>query len=132
MNNVKKRCIIIFILIIFVTSMFAGCGATYHHITVDEAQQMMKTETNYIIVDVRTPEEYNKKHIPNAVLLPIDDIKKGNVSDVLPDKNQTLLIYCWTGRRAEDSAALLADMGYENVYEFGGLVDWTGEIINNE
>ena len=132
MNNIRNRNIIIAALIMFYVSLFNGCGNTYQHLSADEALHMMKTEENYLIVDVRTQEEYDKRHIPGAVLLPISEIKAGNVSSVLPDKNQTLLIYCWTGRRAEDAAKMLADLGYTNVYEFGALVDWNGEVEGNE
>lgn len=112
----------------------SGCGGTaesYQHLSADEAIKIMQTEKNILILDVRTQEEYNKKHIPNAVLLPIEELRKNNFAP-LKDKNQKILIYCWTGRRAEDSAQILVDKGYKNVYEFGGLVDWTGEVEGAE
>ncbi len=122
----------IFTFAILILAICTGCSkGSYQHISAEEAAQIMASEKNYIIVDVRTQEEYDKKHIPGAVLVPIDEIKKGNLS-ALPDKNQTLLIYCWTGRRAEDSAVLLAELGYKNIYEFGGLVSWTGELEGEE
>lgn len=112
--------------------LFAGCSEdTYKHITHEEAQRIMQTNPDAIILDVRTPEEFNKKHIPNAVLLPIEDIRGGKLSK-LPDKDAMILIYCWTGRRAEDAAELLIKRGYTKIYEFGGLVDWTGAIEGNE
>lgn len=128
MNAVK-----FFTLIVFVAAIFTGCdgGNSYSHLTIDEALKFMATEKNFLIVDVRTYEEYEKKHIPNAKLVPIDQLKAGRF-DALPDKNQMLLVYCWTGRRAEDAAKILANNGYKNVYEFGGLVDWTGEIEGSE
>ena len=73
-----------------------------------------------------------KKHIPHSILLPIEEIKNGNVAEVLPDKNQKILVYCWTGRRAEDAAAILFNMGYKNVVNLGGIVDWTGELEGDE
>jgi len=112
-----------------------GCGEIGNspkQLTAEEAIKFMQTEQNYIILDVRTQEEYDKKHIPKAVLLPIEEIRKGNFSEKLPDKNKNILIYCWTGRRAEDSAKILAENGYKNVYEFGGLIDWTGEVEGKE
>ena len=115
-------------LMIFVISIICtGCGESYNHLSTEEAMQMMKTERNYLIVDVRTREEYDKKHISNAVLVPVADIREGKL-DALPDKNQILLIYCRTGRRAEDAATLLAKRGYSKVYEFGGIVNWEGEV----
>ena len=114
-------------IIILLLTFCLGCMNSYQHLSVEEAMDIMKTQTDYLIVDVRTKEEYEKRHIPNAVLVPIADIKDGKL-DALPDKNQMLLIYCWTGRRAQDSAELLTKRGYTNVYEFGGLVNWTGEV----
>ena len=118
-------------MIFFIAMLCTGCGNSYTHISQEEAMQMMKTEQNYLIVDVRTKEEYNKKHIPGAVLVPIADIRDGKL-DSLPDKNQKLFVYCWTGRRAEDASELLSSRGYQNVYEIGGLVDWTGEIEGSQ
>ena len=123
-----------FLLMTILMMTFSGCGGTaasYKHLSADEAIKIMQTEKNILILDVRTREEYDKKHIPNAVLLPIEELRKGNF-EPLKDKNQKILIYCWTGRRAEDSAQILADNGYKNVYEFGGLVDWTGEVEGTE
>lgn len=116
-----------FALIIFAAAIFTGCGVSNapKHLSGDEAAKIMATEKNFLIVDVRTQEEYDKRHIPNAILVPIEEIRADRL-DALPDKNRKLLLYCWTGRRAEDAAKILVDKGYKNVYEFGGLVDWTG------
>jgi rhodanese-related sulfurtransferase len=121
------------LLIIFVTAILSGCGVSnsYTHLSQDDAKKIIQTESNVIILDVRTQEEYEKKHIKNSVLLPIDELRKGNFA-LLPDKNQKILIYCWTGRRAEASAEILAKENYTNVFEFGGLVDWTGEVEGTE
>lgn len=124
----------ILILIVLVVAMISGCGAAagnYENISQEDAAKIMQTEKNILVVDVRTPEEYAKKHIPNAVLLPVDDIQNGKL-ELLPDKNQKILIYCWTGRRAENAAKILAKNGYTNVYNFGGLVDWEGEVEGAE
>ena len=123
-----------FLLLIILTLTLSGCDTTagsYQHLTPEDAAKVMQTENNIIILDVRTQEEYDKKHIPNAVLLPIEELRKGNF-ELLPDKNQKILVYCWTGRRAEDSAKILAENGYKNVYDFGGLVEWTGEVEGSE
>jgi len=119
------------IAVIFVTIFFTGCAQGYKNISQEDALRIMNSGKEVVILDVRTPEEYEKKHIPDAVLLPIDEIKKGNL-ELLPDKNKIILVYCWTGRRAEDSAAILADKGYKYVYSFGGLVDWTGPVEGSE
>jgi rhodanese-related sulfurtransferase len=111
----------------------SGCGTgnEYKHLTAAEALNMMQTDKNILILDVRTLGEYEKKHIPNSVLLPIEELRKENFAP-LEDKKQKILIYCWTGRRAEDSAKILIEHGYKNVYEFGGLVDWKGELEGSE
>ena len=117
----------VFLATIFVVMMFTGCSTSYRTVSADEAMKMMEGNKDFIILDVRTQEEYDKRHIPGAILLPIDEIKKGNVS-ILPDKNKKIFVYCWTGRRSEDSAAMLANMGYSNVINIGGIVDWQGAV----
>ena len=121
-----------FVAIIFVGIMFAGCTSNYRTISQADAQKILAGKKDYILLDVRTPEEYEKRRIPNAVLLPIAEIKAGNVIATLPDKKQKILVYCWTGRRAEDASAMLVKMGYSNVINIGGLVDWTGEVEGTE
>jgi len=109
-----------------------GCNSSegYKHITPTEAEKMMASD-DVLVVDVRTKEEYDRKRVSGAVLVPIDDIRAGKV-DPLTDKDRTLLLYCWTGRRAEDSAAMLVKMGFKRVYDFGGLVEWTGPVEGDE
>mgnify|MGYP002627381456 CR=1 FL=1 len=117
--------------VIFLSFLLTGCSLnTAKHLTQDEAKEIMSSNPDAIILDVRSLDEYEKKHIPKAVLLPIDRLKEGDFSK-LPDKDATILVYCWTGRRAEKAANLLAEHGYKNVYDFGGLVDWTGEVVSN-
>lgn len=121
-------------LMIFVCALsLVGCGGggTFKHISQSEAKQMIAENPDAIILDVRTLDEFEKKHIPNAICIPIEDLRKGDFAKI-PDKNSTIMIYCWTGRRAEDSAQLLADKGYKNIYEFGGLADWTSELEGTE
>lgn len=119
-------------LIVLVVALSIGCGGgTYKHLTQDEAQKMIAENPNVIILDVRTQEEFDKKHIPNAVLVPLEDLKAGDFSK-LPDKNATIIIYCRTGRRAEEASQILADKGYKNVYTMGGIVDWTGKLEGTE
>ncbi|HQA07940.1 MAG TPA: rhodanese-like domain-containing protein [Syntrophomonadaceae bacterium] len=98
----------------------------YIKITPQEAQEMMTRDA--IILDVRTQTEFDEGHIPNAVLLPDTEIKQ-RAEEVLPDKEQTILVYCRSGRRSALAAQELADMGYTNVYDFGGILDWTGDVV---
>ncbi len=118
------------VLMILIVAVCTGCSeqqATYKSITQAEAVKMMSDKPDALVLDVRTTDEYEKKHIPNAKSVPLEEFQNGNFASV-PDKNQTILIYCWTGRRAQDAAQILADKGYKNVYEFGGMVDWTGPV----
>jgi len=115
-------------LMILVVALCAGCGGgNFKHLTQPEAKKMIASNPDAIILDVRTQEEFDKKHIPNAISLPLEKLRDGDFSK-LPDKDATILIYCWTGRRAEDSAEILANNGYKNVYEFGGIADWKGDL----
>ncbi len=97
-------------------------------ITMEQAQNLMKTEENYIILDVRREDEYAAGHIPGAVLLPNETITAETVSEVLPDQDQMILVYCRSGNRSKQAAAKLADLGYSDIREFGGILDWPGEI----
>ena len=104
-----------------------AAGAGYRHISPEEAQRLMKEETNYIILDVRTGKEYGEGHIPKAICIPNEVIEKTPPKE-LPDKNQMILVYCRSGRRSKEAAQKLSDMGYRNIVEFGGIIDWHGEI----
>ncbi|MBR1876963.1 MAG: rhodanese-like domain-containing protein [Lachnospiraceae bacterium] len=122
-----------------------GCGKTvqvmdgdgmvyepsYAHISQDEARLMMQDGDGHVIVDVRRADEYAIGHIPGAILIPNESIKD-TPPEELPDKNQIILVYCRTGRRSKEASQKLADMGYVNVYEFGGIEDWTGDIVTEE
>jgi rhodanese-related sulfurtransferase len=99
----------------------------YKQITPETAQKMMETETGYVIVDVRHDDEYYDGHIPGAVLITNEYIEDKPLSE-LPDKDQLILVYCRSGRRSKDAARKLAAIGYTNVYEFGGIIDWPGPI----
>ena len=90
---------------------------------------MMSGDT--VILDVRTQEEFDGGHIENSVLLPYDEIRE-KAESVITDKNRTILIYCRSGRRSEIAARELVDMGYADVYDFGGIIDWTGKIVGNQ
>ena len=111
-----------------------GCSAegkmTYYRISQEEAKQMMTRDDGHIIVDVRRQDEYDAGHIPGAILIPNESIGTEQ-PEQLPDRNQIILIYCRSGRRSKEAAQKLADMGYTNIYEFGGIIDWTGEITTD-
>ena len=101
---------------------------SYHQISQEEAKKMMAADDGHIIVDVRRQDEYDEGHIPDAVCIPnesIEDIRP----DGLPDPDQVILVYCRSGRRSKEAAQKLFDMGYTNVYEFGGIIDWTGDTV---
>lgn len=111
--------------------LLTGCiggqtKAAYRRVSAEEAQQIMKNESGYQIVDVRTPEEYASGHIPNAICIPNESIGKEPPAE-LSDKKQLLLIYCRSGRRSKEAANKLVELGYENVVDFGGIIDWPGE-----
>ena len=114
--------------------MFTGCAEPSNHqtnnyrsITMDEAVTMMAQETGYIILDVRRPDEFAAGHIPNAINVPNESIGTSEISE-LPDKNQLILVYCRSGRRSKEAAEKLVKLGYTNIVEFGGILDWKGEI----
>ena len=95
----------------------------YEQITAEDAKKLMDTESDYIIVDARTEEEYAEGHIPGAILIPEYEIADRAQSE-LPDKDQLILVYCRSGRRSKIASQALADLGYTNVKEFGGIIDW--------
>ena len=102
-------------------------GAVYVNITAEEAKQIMDSEEDYIILDVRTREEYDEGHIPGAIVISHEEIAE-KAEEVLPDKNQLILVYCRSGRRSKIAAEALAELGYTNIKEFGGIIDWTYEV----
>ena len=114
--------------------MLAGCSApkqtaSYRQITMDEAIIMMEEESGYIILDVRTPEEFADKHIPGAVNIPNETIGTEEIPE-LPDKDQLILVYCRSGNRSKQASEKLATLGYTNVVEFGGINSWPGETVS--
>ncbi len=100
---------------------------TFKRITMEEAKEIFKTPGDYIIVDVRTQDEFKMGHIPGAICIPNETIHGFNVPE-LPDRNQVMYVYCRSGNRSRQAALKLSSMGYTNVIEFGGIMDWTGEI----
>ena len=100
----------------------------YEQITATDAKKIMDHEEDYVILDVRTKSEYEASHIENAMLLPLDDIDE-KATDVLPDKDQLLLVYCRSGVRSKEAALQLANLGYTNIKEFGGIIDWPYDVV---
>ena len=128
----------IILLAVVLLALLCGCAPqnegedkkmTYTQITVNKAIEMMESESNYIILDVRTFEEYNERHIPGAICVPNESIGTEPIEE-LPQKDQLILVYCRSGRRSKEAAEKLAAMGYSNIYEFGGILDWTGETVS--
>ena len=132
-------------LVVFLALLLGGCGAAgdkpkaaedtsakaaYHKISAEEAYEMM-TSQQVVVVDVRTREEYDGGHIENAVLVPNESIGS-EMPEALPDKEATLLVYCRSGRRSKEAAQKLLALGYQNVYDFGGVIDWPYELVKED
>ena len=120
--------------LILVMILLEGCSASkeeasYRQISMDEAITMMEETSGYIILDVRTPEEFAEKHIPNAINIPNETIGTAEIPE-LPDKDQLILVYCRSGNRSKQASQKLADMGYTNIVEFGGINNWPGETVS--
>ena len=121
-------------LLILVMLLLTACGqqnqdtqeAVYMNITAQEAKELMDTREGYIILDTRTQEEYDQGHIPGAILIPYDEVLE-KAEGILTDKNQLILVYCRSGRRSKIAANDLVKLGYTNIREFGGIIDWPYE-----
>ena len=101
--------------------------AMYVNITAQEAKTIMDTEQGYVILDTRTREEYDQGHIPGAIQISHDEITE-KAGEVLTDKDQLILVYCRSGRRSKIAAEALVELGYTNIKEFGGIIDWPYEV----
>lgn len=123
-----------FMLVLLAALLLAGCGkqtvkteeAALMNITAEEAKKLMDSESGYVILDVRTEQEYAEGHIPGAILIPDYEISE-KAESVLTDKDQLILVYCRSGRRSKNAAAQLEEMGYTRIREFGGILDWPYE-----
>ena len=102
--------------------------AVYMNITAEEAKKIMDTESEYVILDVRTEEEFAQGHIPGAMLIPDYAIRE-EAEKALPDKDALILVYCRSGRRSKNAAQILLELGYTNIREFGGIIDWPYETV---
>ena len=142
----SKKIILLALAIITVATVFAGCTqktnteqteatqvniGTYYQIPQDEAKRIMDEESDYIIVDAREQSEYDEGHIKGAIVIPYTEIEQ-KAEEMLPDKEQLILVYCRSGRRSKIAAQSLANMGYTNVKEFGGIIDWQYGIEKQE
>ena len=129
----KKYVLAVFTGFILSVLTFTGCAGgtenSYTQISINEAIEMMKTEDNYIILDVRTKEEFDEKHIPGAINI-ANEVIHQDQSENLPDKDQLILVYCRSGNRSKQASEKLVKQGYTNVYEFGGIIDWPGETVS--
>ena len=111
--------------------LLAGCSGNsadgaYQQITQEEAKEMMDTQ-EVIILDVREQDEYDSGHIPDAVLLPVGNIAEDTAAEVIPEKDSAVLVYCRSGNRSKTASSALAELGYTNIYEFGGINTWPYE-----
>lgn len=118
-------------LLISLLLLLAGCGgnaadSSYQKITQEEAKEMMDTQ-EVIILDVQEQDEYDGGHIPGAVLLPVGTIDETTAAEVIPEKDSTVLVYCRSGNRSKTASSILAELGYTNIYEFGGINTWPYE-----
>ncbi len=121
-----------YIPIILSLLLLVGCAAqpekaVYRQITMEEAVTRMAEEENYILLDVRRADEFAGGHIPGAINIPNESIGTEEIPE-LPEKDQLILVYCRSGNRSKQASQKLADLGYTNVVEFGGILDWAGEI----
>lgn len=127
-----KRILPLFLLLLL---LLTGCGGnasntssenSYQQISQEEAKEMMDTQ-DVIILDVREQDEYDSGHIPGAVLLPVGTIDEETAVEVIPEKDSTVLVYCRSGNRSKTASSALAELGYTNIYEFGGINTWPYE-----
>jgi len=131
---------VIIMMMVIIVFVLVGCnrenihlpdqrGEGYRQISMDEAISMFAEEKDYIILDVRTPEEFSERHILNAINVPNETIGVTEVPE-LPDKEQMIFVYCRSGNRSKQAAKKLVALGYTNIFEFGGINDWTGETVS--
>ena len=120
------------ILLAALLALAAGMAEqSYRQVTQEEARRMMEEEADFILLDVRTGEEYDGGHIPGAINIANEDIGTEEIPE-LPDRDQLILVYCRSGRRSKEAAEKLAALGYTRVVEFGGIMTWPGEVVTTE
>lgn len=132
--------LLVLVLLPLMLVLFASCTQAekentqettdYLNISAQEAKKIMDSETGYVILDVRTEEEFAEGHIPGAILIPDYEIES-KAEQILTDKNQLILVYCRSGRRSKNASAALVSLGYTNIREFGGIIDWPYETVSD-
>lgn len=141
----QSRRIVIYILIILVIGIFTGCSgqnngnsmdgdqmkaqAGYIDITAEDAKERLDSGEEIILLDVRTPEEYETSHIENSILIPVDELKE-EAPEVLKNKDIPIFVYCRSGNRSVTASNILVELGYTNVYNLGGINDWPYEVVD--
>ncbi|MBR2454721.1 MAG: rhodanese-like domain-containing protein [Clostridia bacterium] len=130
-----KKGLIIMLMISLSLFGLCACGGEnktptlqYEQISAEKAKELMDTEKDYIILDARTQEEFDEGHIDGAIMIPEYEVS-ARAEKELPDKDQLILVYCRSGRRSKIAAQALVDLGYTNIKEFGGIIDWPYEIV---
>ncbi|MCL2223131.1 MAG: rhodanese-like domain-containing protein [Oscillospiraceae bacterium] len=123
----------VFAICLFLSAfMLAGCdgngNVAVEHMTITASEAKLMMTDDVVILDVRNQDEFEQGHIPNAILLPAGELRE-NAERILPDKNQVILVYCRSGVRSAAAAQELALFGYTRVYDFGGIIDWHGEVV---
>ena len=129
MNKIRKLATFLMTSLLLSSCAKSDTGKGYREISTDEAAIMMKEETNYIILDVRRADEFAEKHIPGAINVPNEVIGDSEIPE-LPDKSQLILVYCRSGRRSKEASEKLVKLGYTNIVEFGGILDWKGATVS--
>ncbi|PRR82640.1 rhodanese-like domain-containing protein [Clostridium vincentii] len=136
MKKLGKRAILLIMVLIGMLSLIS-CGksevvttekVTVTKISSEDAKKIMDEDKNIVILDVRTEDEYNSGHIENSILISVDDLED-NAEEILKDKDQKILVYCRTGNRSNTAGKTLNEMGYTNVYDFGGINSWKYELV---
>ena len=131
----KRKNFAAWALLLFLIVSLAGCGsreeentASYQQVTAEEAKSMMEEQPDAVILDVREKDEYDAGHIPGAVLLPVGTINEETAASAIPEKDTVVLVYCRSGNRSKTASQVLADLGYTQIYEFGGIKDWPYDV----
>ena len=132
----KRKNFAAWVLLLLLTVSLAGCGSmeedaettSYQQITAEEAKSMMVEQPDAVILDVRGQDEYDAGHIPGAVLLPVGTINEETAASAIPEKDAVVLVYCRSGNRSKTASQALVDLGYTQIYEFGGIKDWPYEV----
>ena len=137
LKGIKKISIKTYLVILVLSIFMTGCGVYQSNsdntsgnikkITAEEAKKMMDEDKEILIIDVREENEYNEGHIKNSVLVPLGTIDS-SIGNLAKEKEEPILVYCRSGRRSAEAANILNELGYTNIYDFGGIIDWNYEI----